>query len=150
MYQETLQQAGLSLNEARVYEVLLHLGEVNVNKIAVKSKVHRRNVYDSLNKLMEKGLASETFVKGERLFKASDPQRLNEIIKEKESALGVFLPEMKKLYQSVEPEAEAYFFRGIEGFKNYLQLILEEQQTVYFIGAKAFWLDPRLKHYLKH
>ncbi len=150
MYQELLQKMGLSLNEARVYEALLHLGEVNVSKISVKSKVHRRNVYDSLNKLIEKGLASETFVKGEKRFKAIDPERLNEIIKEKETALETFLPEMKKLYKSVEPDAEAYFFRGVEGFKNYLQLILEQKQTVYFIGAKAFWLDPRLKHYLRH
>ena len=76
MYQEILQKIGLSLNEARVYEALLYLGEVNVNKISIKSKVHRRNVYDSLNKLIGKGLASETFIKGEKFFKAIDPERL--------------------------------------------------------------------------
>jgi len=150
MYQELLQKTGLSLNEARVYEALLYLGEANVNKISIKSKVHRRNVYDSLNKLIEKGLVSETFVKGEKLFKPIDPERLMEIIKEKETALGASLKDMKNLYKSVEPEVEAYFFRGIEGFKNYLQLILEQKQTVYFMGAKGFWLDPRLKHYLTH
>lgn len=150
MYQEILQKIGLSLNEARVYEALLYLGEANVNTISIKSKVHRRNVYDSLNKLIEKGLSSETFVKGEKLFKAVDPQRLKEILKDQESALDSFLPDMKKMYQAVEPDAEAYFFRGVEGFKTYLQLMLQEKQTVYFIGAKAFWLDPRLQHYLRH
>jgi predicted transcriptional regulator len=150
MYQEILQKVGLSLNESRVYEALLYLGEINVNKISIKSKVHRRNVYDSLNKLIEKGLASESFIKGEKVFKAINPERLKEMIKEKESALDSFLPDMKNLYKSVEPDAEAYFFRGVEGFKNYLQLILEQKQTVHFIGAKAFWLDPRLKHYLPH
>lgn len=150
MYQEILQKSGLSLNESKVYEALLYLGEANTQKISIKSKVHRRNVYDSLNKLIEKGLASETFIKGERFFKAINPERLKEIIREKEIALDQFLPEMKKLYSSLEPEAEAYFFKGVEGFKNYLQLILQEKQTAYFIGAKAFWLDPRLKHYLRH
>mgnify|MGYP001585549278 CR=1 FL=1 len=150
MYQELLQKIGLSLNESRVYEALLQTGESNVNTISIKSKVHRRNVYDSINKLIEKGLASETFVKGERLFKPTDPERLKEIIKERETALDTFLPEMKQLYSSVEPEAEAYLFRGVEGVKNYLQLILQEKQPVYFIGAKAMWLDPRLKHYLPH
>lgn len=150
MYQELLQNIGLSLNESRVYEALLYLGEANVNTISIKSKVHRRNVYDSINKLIEKGLASETFVKGEKLFKPIDPERLREIIKEKEVALESSLIDMKKLYHFVQPEAEAYFFRGVEGFKNYLQLILEQKQPVYFIGAKAFWLDPRLQHYLRH
>jgi predicted transcriptional regulator len=150
MYEQTLMRMGLSLNEARVYEALLYLGEANVNILSIKSKVHRRNVYDSLNKLMEKGLASETFVKREKCFKPINPERLKEIIKEKENALDNYLPEMKRLYSSVHPEAEAYLFKGIEGFKNYLQLILEQKQTVYFIGAKAFWLDPRLQYYLIH
>lgn len=150
MYQELLQKVGLSLNEARVYEAMLLTGEANVNKISIRSKVHRRNVYDSLHKLIEKGLASETFVKGEKFFKATDPERLKQIIKEKETALDSSLLDMKKLYLSVQPDAEAYFFKGIEGFKNYLQAILEQKQTVYFIGAKAFWLDPRLQHYIAH
>lgn len=150
MYQELLQRVGLSLNEARVYEALLYVGEANVNKISIKSKVHRRNVYDSLHKLIEKGLASETFVKGEKFFKAISPERLKEIIKEREIALDSQLAEMKKLYAATEPEAEAYLFRGVEGVKNYLRLILEQKQTVYFIGAKAMWLDPRLRHYIQH
>jgi predicted transcriptional regulator len=150
MYQEILQRTGLSLNESKVYEALLHLGESNTNKISVKSNVHRRNVYDSLHKLISKGLVSETFIKGEKFFKAIDPERLKEMLKEKEEALDTFLPEMKELYKALEPEADAYFFRGVEGVKNYLHLILEQKQTVYFIGAKGMWLDPRLKHYLKH
>ncbi|MBI5389931.1 helix-turn-helix domain-containing protein [Candidatus Woesearchaeota archaeon] len=150
MYQELLQKIGLSLNEARVYEALLYLGEANVNTISIKSKVHRRNVYDSLSKLIEKGLASETFIKGEKLFTPIDPERLHALLQEKESMLATHLSSMKKLYLAVQSETEAHVFKGVEGFKNYLQLILQEKQTVYFIGAKAFWLDPRLKHYLPH
>jgi predicted transcriptional regulator len=148
MFQEILQRIGLSLNESRVYEAMLHSGEASVNTLSVKSKVHRRNVYDALNKLIEKGLASETFAKGEKLFKPINPERLQEILKEKEAALESTLPQMTGLYKSVEPEAEAYFFRGVEGFKSYLQLILEQKETVHFIGAKGFWLDPRLQHYV--
>ena len=136
------------MNEARVYEALLHTGEASVQTISLKSKIHRRNVYDSLSKLSEKGLASELFIKGEKSFKATHPRRLLELIKEKEEKITVALPDMQTKYQLVEEKEEAYFYRGIEGFKNYLQDILETKETVYFIGAKAFWLDKRLKHFL--
>lgn len=148
MYEVLLQEIGLSLNESKVYEALLEAGEASVQTISIKSKVHRRNVYDSLAKLAEKGLASELFIKGEKQFKAISPRRLLEILKEKEERVNKVLPEMELKYKNVEEKEEAYFHRGTEGFKNYLQNILEEKETVYFIGAKGFWLDPRLKHYL--
>jgi predicted transcriptional regulator len=148
MYAEILKDLGLSLNESKVYEALLQSGESSVQTISLKSKVHRRNVYDSLSKLMEKGLASEVFIKGEKHFKAINPRRLLELLKEKEDKINKFLPEMQQKYEAVEEKEEAYVYRGIEGFKNYLNDILKTKEKVYFIGAKAFWLDPRLKHYL--
>ena len=150
MYEELLRNIGLGLNESRIFETLLKIGESSVQEISNKSKIHRRNVYDSLSKLQEKGLASESFIKGEKFFKPTDPKRLLELLKEKEQAVQKMLPEMQVLFKSVESETEAYFYKGIEGFKNYLSDILKTRETVYFIGAKAFWLDPRLEHFLNH
>jgi len=150
MYEEILREIGLSLNEARVYETLLKLGEASVQEISDKSKVHRRNVYDSLKKLIEKGLASEVFIKKEKHFKAINPSRLIGILKEKEEKLNSILPDLEKIHQTKEEKEEAYFYRGLEGFKNYFQDILKTKETVYFIGAKAFWLDKRLQHFLPH
>lgn len=150
MYEEILREIGLSPNEARVYEALLQLGESSVQNISVKCGVHRRNTYDSLAKLLEKGLVSEVFVQGEKHFGPFNPERLLSLLKEKEEKVGRILPEMQAKFKAVEEVEEAYIYRGIEGVKNYLQLILDQKETVYFIGAKAMWLDPRLKHYLPH
>lgn len=148
MYEETLKEVGLSSNEAKVYEALFKTGEASVQTISNKSGVHRRNVYDSLSKLMEKGLVSEVFIKGEKNFKAIDPRRLLELLKEKEEKLNKTIPEMQEKLSKQGEKEEAYFYRGIAGFKNYLKDIIETGETVYFIGAKAFWLDERLKHFL--
>ena len=145
MYEEILRENGLSLNEARVFEVMLPLGEVNVNTISVKSKVHRRNVYDSLNKLIEKGLVAQFVVRGERHFKATDPDRLMTLQNEKEDKLAKILPELKKRFMTIQTEEQAYIYRGVQGFKNYMQDILDVGEDCYFIGAKAGWFDPRLK-----
>jgi len=77
-YEEMLRDLGLSLNESKIYEALLSIGESSVQQISLKSHVHRRNVYDSLNKLMDKGLASEVFVKG------TAPEYLCDVKKDKD------------------------------------------------------------------
>ena len=105
-------------------------------------------ILSKMAKLIEKGLASEVFVKGEKNFKAVNPARLLDIIKEKEEQVKKVLPEMLRKLGSKQEKEEAYLYRGVEGFKNYLQDILLTKETVYFIGAKAFWLDSRLKHFL--
>lgn len=148
MYQETLQELGLSLNEAKVYEAMLRSGEASVQELSLKSGVHRRNVYDALAKLAEKGLATEVFVHGEKRFCAIDPTRLLDILKEKEERVTAILPALQATLATGEEKEEAYVYRGIEGFKNYFRDILETEEAVRFIGAKAFWLDPRLQHAL--
>lgn len=148
MYEAILREVGLSQNEARVYEALLKLGEASAQKISLTSKVHRRNAYDSLAKLSEKGLVSEVFVKGEKIFRAMNPNRLLSLIKEKEDMVAKVMPEMQAKYEFMEEKEAAYMYKGVEGVKNYLRDILKAKETVYFIGAKGMWLDPRLKHFL--
>lgn len=146
MFQELLREIGLTPNEAKVYEALLYLGETTTNQLTLKSKVHRSNVYDALNKLAEKGMASEIFMKGEKRFKAVHPNRLLEIEKEKELKIQKAIPKMEKLFSSFKEKETAKLYKGINGVKNYLQDVLDTKETVYVIGAKAFWLDPRLKY----
>src|SRR3990167_3843026 len=87
MYETTLQELGLSINESKVYEALLSLGSSSIEQMAIKSKVHRRNIYDVLSKLLEKGLISEMFVHNRKEYRAIHPSRLLDLILEKENKL---------------------------------------------------------------
>lgn len=148
MYESILEGLGLTSNESKVYEALLSSGNSSIEQIAIRSKAHRRNIYDVLAKLMEKGLISETFVHNRKEYRAIHPSRLMDLLQEKEKRLASVLPEMEKRFSRFEEDEAAYIYKGINGFKQYLQDILEVGETVYFIGAKAFWLDPRLQHFL--
>ncbi|MFH1785292.1 MAG: helix-turn-helix domain-containing protein [Candidatus Micrarchaeota archaeon] len=148
MYEDTLAKIGLTINEVKVYEALIRMGQAPIEKIAVRSGVHRRNIYDSIAKLLDKGLISELVVSGKKHYIPRDPNRLADILVERQNELGAILPSLQKEYRKVRENEEAYFYRGMEGFKNYLNDILEQEETVYFIGAKAFWLDPRLQYFL--
>jgi sugar-specific transcriptional regulator TrmB len=147
MHIELLQNLGLSKNEAEIYEALLELGEAGVSKIASTTKINRRNIYDVLQRLMDKGLVFPLLQKGENLYKPSDPGKLMEIVTEKEQMLKHSMPNLEKLYRSTPKDNEVYIYKGPEGWKNYMRDMLRIGEPAYFIGAKGAWLDERVKNF---
>lgn len=147
MYSDVLQEVGLVKNEARIYETLLKEGQSPVGRIASKSGVHRRNVYDTLNRLMEKGLVFEIVDTKENSYQAVDPHKLADILDEKRGILNDVMPELSTLYKTQPAEHAMYTYRGAEGWKNYMMDILKVGEPAYFIGAKGAWLDERVKDF---
>ncbi len=148
MYQEILQSLGLSPNEAKIYEALVSYGGSGTSTIALRSKVHRRNAYDTLDRLVSKGLVYEVFSEGETMYEAVEPSKLMELVKEKERALDTALPSMLSLYQDHRADQRAYIYKGIEGMKNYLREALQVGEDMYEFGAKGGWFDPRLETFI--
>ena len=147
MYEKVFEQFGISKNESLIYEVLLKEGELSVGQIAQKSKVHRRNVYDSLKRLIEKGLVFEIVSHRENLYQAVDPQKFREFVREKEDMLDRVMPSLQRLYKEVPHQEEVYVYRGPEGWKNYMRDMVKHADEAYFIAAKGMWLDERVKHF---
>ena len=147
MYTAVFQYLGLAQNEAKIYETLLIEGESSVGDIAKKSKVHRRNVYDSLNRLIEKGLVFEIIQHRENRYQAVNPDKLMEIVQEKENMLSRVMPDLQKLYKNSPHQDEVYIYRGPEGWKNYMRDMLRVADEAHFIAAKGAWLDARVKNF---
>lgn len=143
---EVLQKIGLVKNEALIYETLLREGELSAGSIANKSKIHRRNVYDTLKRLIEKGLVFEVMHKAEDHFTAADPAKLMEIVENKEKALFKIMLGLTETYRQINHNEDVYIYKGIEGWKNNMQDILRyNPREIYYIDAKGPWLDPRLR-----
>ena len=136
---------GLSPNEGKIYEALVEKGESSITAVALFAKIHRRNAYDAINRLINKGLAFQTMSLGERRYNAVDPNKLVELFAERQSALQNILPELKRKFQKRVASEEAYIYRGLEGQKNVWRDVLRVNKDSYFIGAKAGWFDPRLE-----
>ncbi|HRY82539.1 MAG TPA: helix-turn-helix domain-containing protein [Candidatus Moranbacteria bacterium] len=147
MLTEVLQNLGLSPNEAKIYEALLDLKESGVGEISTHAKVHRRNVYDAIKRLIDKGLVFPILTKGENIYAPVDPGKLSEIIKEKEIELNKILPELQVKYQKKSASQEAYIYRGVEGFKNFMRDMIRVGEDIYAIGAKLAWLDPEIQNF---
>lgn len=153
MYQTTLEELGLSKNEAKIYETLLREGESPVGRIADMSKVHRRNVYDSLSRLIEKGLVFEVLERKENRYQAVDPGKLSELIQEKSQKLGKILPDLLQLYEEKPYHEELFMYKGIEGWKNYLNDILRlanEKEGVLLLAAVDEIRDYKVALYMEN
>ena len=153
---KVLQEAGLTKNEALVYRALLELGSSLAGQISRKTGLHRRTVYDITEMLIKKGLIGYILKNNRRLFEASSPERFLEILKEKETTINEFLPEMMNLYTKTQEKQETNFYKGRQGLKTVMEdqlkdgtdeiLILGASQLAYDILQFYFkWFDIKRK-----
>ncbi len=148
MHKTILEEIGLSPNEAKIYEALVRKGESSVPKIALAINVHKRNVYDTIPRLLSKGLVYQIAGSKENKYAAVEPSKLSELIWEKEAKLKSILPSLTKQFKKAKTDEAVYVYKGKEGFKNYLRDILKEKKDVYFIGAKGGWFDNDLQTFI--
>ncbi|PIP64940.1 hypothetical protein COU77_00675 [Candidatus Peregrinibacteria bacterium CG10_big_fil_rev_8_21_14_0_10_49_16] len=141
---------GLSPNEAKLYYALLQYGGSGVSTISLRAKVHRRNAYDAIQRLLEKGLVFELYGGKETVYEAVEPGKLLELVHEKEDLLERALPEFRKLYHAKKLPEKVYIYKGVNGVKNYMREALRLGEDMYRLGAEGAWADPRLRSYTDH
>ena len=150
MHEQALEELGLTRNEARIYVTLLSEGECGVGRIAMKSGVHRRNVYDSLRRLVEEGLVYESLSKKERVYQAAPPETLSDILEQRRLGLSRMMPALEALYRGGSERQQVCIYRGAEGWKNYMRDMLRNSTEAHFIAAKGGWLDQRVQHFFPY
>ena len=132
---QVLEKLGLSRNEAAVYMALMSLGSATAGQVTKESGLHRRNVYDALEKLVRRGLVG--FVnKGKiRHFEATDPHRILDLLREKrqeleneEKRLTSLMKDLVKARESRESQDVSIFF-GKEGRRLVFEGILREREN---------------------
>lgn len=133
--EDVLIESGLSKNEAKVYIALLDIGSATAGKIAEKSGVHRTNVYDALDRLIEKGLITYIYKKETKHYQATEPENLLNIIKEKELHLTQILPELKLAKQLSKVKPRADILEGPQALKTAFYDLLKYKQTIYIVGV---------------
>jgi len=146
---------GMTQNESKVYMTLLDLGSAQAGQITEKSGIHRRNVYDSISRLLEKGLASFVTVNGNKTFSPVHPKRFFELIEEKKLELDILkkdfndaMPELE-LREKLQRRHDVRFFKGIEGLKSVYENILNTSKSYVGIGPGQ-QLEKIMSHYFTH
>jgi HTH-type transcriptional regulator, sugar sensing transcriptional regulator len=151
---EILKKIGLSPGEIKVYNALLEIGVTSINNIHEKVGIDRRNIYDLLNKLIERGLVSYIEENGKKVFKISNPDKILSYIEEKKSALeevkgevSKIMPTMQEVFKSKKQEMFAQIFKGPEGLKAVWDDLLN-YEAIYWIGS-GLYVPKRFPAYWK-
>lgn len=156
-HKELLLNIGLTDNEAEAYLILLHLNEALASEIAEKTKISRPHVYDSLNKLISKGMASYVVKNGKKYFKPTDPIKILEYIKEREfelqekqKSVEKALPELKALFSPLKEKPKVEIYEGAEGIKTILNDIVRTgQELLSFNTLGKEFLEYLPEHIIK-
>lgn len=143
MYEQTLNQAGLTPNQAKIFELLLKTGEDTAGNIAKISPLKRTFTYKVLGELVELGLVAKTEKpRAVARFAPNHPLKLRDLVERREGefreaqrSLLSLLPALTSDFQLVSGKPGTQFFEGVEGIKKVYEDTLVEQGTIYAIVA---------------
>ena len=154
-----LKELGLTDGEIKVYLALVRLGEITSGPIVEESGVSVSKVYQILDRLSKKGLASHIVKQKTKYFKAADPKRLLDYLMEKEQKLKEQEVNLKKLIPELElfkgtavTEETAQVFDGLKGIQTARERtlkIMKKGDQMWIIGISKTPYEGMMTRYFK-
>jgi sugar-specific transcriptional regulator TrmB len=137
MEKNILKDVGLSETESKVYLALLTLGSAQAGEITKKSELNRTNVYDALDRLSSKGLITYVHSANTKIFEPVNPNRLKELIKEKEKKIDKLIPQLQEKYNKSKQKEDATIYKGKKGVKYVFEEMLKQKEEILTYGAQG-------------
>lgn len=137
---QSLQELGLTKNDACVYQALLELGLTQAGAIIKATKLHRMLVYNALESLTNQGLATAVHKNKVRLFQPTDPGVLLERTKQTHELAKALIPDLRRLLQNKNNVVDIRTLVGHEGFITNLEQVIDsaagqKNKTIHIIGG---------------
>lgn len=136
MKEEILKSLGLSDKEIKIYLASLQVGSSLVQNIANFAGLNRTSAYDLLKSLEQKGFVSYTIQSGKRFYQATQPNKIIDMLKEREAVVKKILPELNSLCESVGKRPNVEVYTGKDGLKTIFENILDESKSFSCIASK--------------
>lgn len=137
---ELLAALGLGAGEAKVYLALLKSGSSSAGDLSKLVALHRPNVYDYLQKLVDRGLAAYVVEHNVKKFRALDPEKLLELVDEKRMLVEEHLGDLRVLQDKHVDHITVDVYTGREGIKTFLTDVLRVGRDYVAFGVdEAVW-----------
>jgi len=152
MYEPQLKELGLTDNEIKVYLILLEHGALNPTKIAEKTGLHRSYIYDTLERLLERGIVNTILTNNKKSYQPVDPKALREIFELKLRQLDSVLPQLSDLFKATKEETRIELHKGKRVYRTLIKDLvanLKNNDVVYLLGVDENILETVEPIYLK-
>ena len=156
MNTEVLRSIGLTENEIKIYIDLLKSGSSTSYDISKRTGIYRVHIYDKLEQLMSKGLASHVYEGSKKIFRATAPSKIKQYLEDKKKELELreeevnsLLPELETLSNSPREDTFVEVFKGVEGLKYFLKDILKTGKEVLITGIDDRKYQDALSLFMK-
>ena len=141
MNSKDLQTLGLSKTESHLYLALLRLGATDVKTLIRETGYYKANVYQALERLIEKGIISKAIETNKRIYQIQNPDSLIEYIENKKLELENQEELAKELSKQVDlskhshTSENAIVMRGFAGVKQIYKEIIEKKIDYLAFGS---------------
>lgn len=142
MYEEIMQEIGLTKSEVAVYQALIRLGSSTTGPVVKEAGISSGKIYEIMDKLISKGLVSYIVNSGKKYFQPTNPERFRDYIEIKERKIKKIKPNVEEMVDyfreklnKLDNVSTAEIFEGIDGFKTFSEICLRtlNEKTDYCI-----------------
>src|SRR3989338_8104368 len=102
MNTEALRNIGLTENEIKIYLDLLKSGASTAYDIGKRTGIYRVHVYDKLEQLMNKGLATHVYMGAKKFFQATPPSKIKQYLEDRKKELEIQEEEINSILPELE------------------------------------------------
>lgn len=135
--EEALEALGLTRNDARVCITLLTHGPQRVADLEKITGIHRRNLYDSLNRLGSMGFVDSFIRNDKQYFQITSIDVLEGALEKKGESIKEFLSGMREVKREYKIP-EVHILAGEKGVKMLLDDELRTGKPIYGIASSGF------------
>ncbi len=143
---QALKEFGLTEKEIQVYLANLQLGTSKVHAIAKQAGILRETTYSILKSLIEKGLVGYVIKSGVKYFETAPPNKLFDILKEREAKINNIMPSLLALEKSIKEKPKVELFEGKEGLKTIIDDFIKTKKEMAAISSTKS-LTEKLPYY---
>lgn len=136
-----LESIGLHKNEVSIYLDLIMAGRSSAMDISKRTKIHRPNVYDTLEKLIEKGMVTQNMRDNRKVFYPIEPKDLIHFLKQKEYDLQKIIPKIESLKSTPHELRKVTLAEGMPALRSNISHLLEFEKPIFILGMPKEEID---------